>query len=177
MSDSILSQNHNLLQPTKYRLVLARLPNVVYWCQETELPGINLPDTAIQVSPFVTRYTPGDKLEYEPLSLSFQVDELLQNWLEIHNWMRALGKPTDYAERRSLAIQGGIKGTRTNLDYSDATIVVLSAKNNPTYEIQYKDCWPTQLTPIKWSAADSANDIITAQVTFRYLYYDIVRVS
>jgi hypothetical protein len=171
--DFELSENNNLLQPTKFKLVLGRFPNLVYFCQETELPGISLP-SVIQPSPFADRPMPGDKLVYDDLPLTFMVDENLQNWLELHNWLRALGKPTTYVERQSLRPPGG-KGL--GKEYCDASVMILSSHNNPTYEIQYKDCFPINLTPIRWSTQSSANQVLVATVVLKYLYYDIIKVN
>ena len=36
---------------------------------------------------------PGDKMEFEDLNVRFLVDENLENYMEIQNWMRGLGFP------------------------------------------------------------------------------------
>jgi hypothetical protein len=167
-----LSTNKNLLQPTKYQLVLPRFPNVTYWCRDVQLPGISI-GAPTQPTLHVDRPTPGNKLVYAPLTLQFQVDELLMNWIEIHNWLRGLGMPTSFKERLSLQNQT----TNVRNDYSDAIVLILSAKNNATYEVHYKDCFPVELTPIQWSASSDANEILTATVTFRYFYYNITRLN
>jgi hypothetical protein len=169
--ENVLSTNSNLLQPNKFRLVLGNFPNVVYRCTAVELPGITL-GRIEQTSPFAVRPIPGDKLIYDDLELTFQVDEDLKNWLEIHNWMRAIGKPKDFRERRK--VQPNPLNAQTGQVYSDATVIVLSPKNNPLYSIEYKACWPSRLTPIRWAADTDANEIIVATVTLPYIYYDIV---
>lgn len=174
MLNSYLSFNTNLLQPHKFRVTFSRFPNVTYRCTSTSLPGISL-GRIEQPSPFVTRPLPGDKLIYDDLELTFQVDENLKNWLEIHDWMRAIGKPTSYSERQK--IQPNAKNVFTGQVYCDAVVIPLSSQNNPLYEIQYKDCWPQRLTPIKWAVNSSSEEIIIATVTLPYLYYDIVPIK
>jgi hypothetical protein len=41
---------------------------------------------------------PGDKLIFGDLTLRFLVDEDLENYLEIQNWMRGLGYPESLQE-------------------------------------------------------------------------------
>ena len=41
---------------------------------------------------------PGDKLTYADLTLSFFVDEDLENYIEVHNWLRGLGFPESIQE-------------------------------------------------------------------------------
>ena len=40
----------------------------------------------------------GDKITYDDLSFSFFVDENLENYLEVHNWIRGLGYPESIQE-------------------------------------------------------------------------------
>ena len=176
MLESSLSLNHNFLQPNKFRLVLGRFPNVQYRCTASTLPGISLPRLS-QPSMFAEQPIPGTTLQYDDLELTFQVDEDLKNWLEIHDWMRAIGKPTDFAERRR--VQPNVNSARSNgaQVYTDATVIVLSSHNNPTYEIQYKDCWPQRLTPIRWATTTDGQEIIVATVTLPYTYYDIIPIG
>ncbi len=168
---SILSRNTNLLQPNKFRLVFGQFPNVVYRCMGTNLPGISL-GRLVQTSPFAARPIPSSKLIYDDLELTFAVDEDMKNWLEIHNWMRAIGKPTSYEERRR--IQPNPNNIFSGQEYTDAIVLVMSSKNNPTYEIQFKDTWPMRLTPIEWKTTTDAAEVIVATVTLAYLYYDVV---
>ena len=41
---------------------------------------------------------PGDKMEFEDLNVRFLVDENLENYMEIQNWMRGLGFPESLQE-------------------------------------------------------------------------------
>jgi hypothetical protein len=41
---------------------------------------------------------PGDKILFEDFSLRFLVDENLENYMEIHNWIRGLGFPESLEE-------------------------------------------------------------------------------
>jgi hypothetical protein len=62
------------------------------------------------------------------------------------------------------------------VQYTDASMTVFTNKNNPNFRIQYKDVFPTTLGGIQFSALDSAENIITADVTFRYSYYNLERI-
>ena len=56
----------------------------------TNLPGITLSE-AIQNTPFKDISMPGNKLEYEDLSVTFIVDEYLENYTSMHEWLTAFG--------------------------------------------------------------------------------------
>ena len=51
---------------------------VEYFCTKVELPGISLNEST-QETRFKEIPIPGDKLDYEDLTMSFMVDENLEN--------------------------------------------------------------------------------------------------
>ena len=52
---------------------------------------------------------PGDKMEFEDLSVRFLVDENLENYMEIQNWMRGLGFPESLQEIYDLQDQKNLE--------------------------------------------------------------------
>jgi len=170
-------QNTNPLVPNKFQVNFTRLPNTTYFCQSASLPGLSMGE-AIRNTPFVDLYSPGDKLIYDLLTFTFVVDEDLNSWTEIHDWIRGLTFPTSFKEYADLA-----KLTRKvtindpkNPQYSDATITIFSSSYTPLYRFKFYDCFPTSLSTFVMSAADSPDTILTADTTFRFAYYDIDKV-
>ena len=45
---------------------------------------------------------PGDKVTYQTLDVSFLVDENLNNYKEIHDWIIGLGFPQDHKQFKNL---------------------------------------------------------------------------
>ena len=70
--------NTNLLQPTKFLLNFSKIDSVQYFCQGINLPGITLSGPAQQSTPFQSIPKTGDVLTYNPLSVTFTVDEDLK---------------------------------------------------------------------------------------------------
>jgi len=68
-------------------------------CQSASIPEISLGE--IPVPNYLVPIPAEGNFRYSPLSLTFLVDEDLENYIQIHNWMRALGVPTDFKERAS----------------------------------------------------------------------------
>ena len=173
-------QNTNPLQATKFLLTFARLPSTQYFCQEVNLPGVTL-GTVDRVTPFLDMYSPGTKLKYDDLNISFIVDEELQAWKEIHDWIRAMTFPTDFKEYSNLELLNKQAGLRSAVglqpQYSDATITLLSNANNPTHKFTFYEVFPTTLSTFVMSASDTPDTTITADVTFRYSYYNIDKMN
>jgi len=72
-------QNTNFLQSTKFVLTFPRISNTQFFCQEVNLPGVSTSEIP-QTTPFVDLYRPGDKLVYEPLNVTFIVNEDMSSW-------------------------------------------------------------------------------------------------
>lgn len=172
--------NPNFLHPNKFQLNFSRLPNVQYFCQSVSVPGISMSEVP-QVTPFVDLYRPGEKAIYDLLNITFIVDEEIQGWKEIHDWIRAMTFPTDFKEYQNLGTLSKASGIRDNMglqpQYSDATITLLSNANVPTYKFTFHEVFPTTLSTFVMSASDTPDTIITADATFRYSYFDIDKLN
>jgi len=167
-------QNPNFLQPNKFQLNFSRLPNVQYFCQSVSVPGISMSE-ALQPTPFVDIFVPGDKAIYDLLNVTFYVDEELQTWKEIHDWIRAMTFPEDFEDYSQLSnLNKHTRSKTTNKpQYSDGTITLLSSSNNPKIKFKFYDLFPISLSTFIMSSIESPENTITADVTFRYTYYDI----
>ena len=165
-------------EPTKFRFSLIKLPKVEYFCTAANIPGITL-GNANQPTPLKDIPIPGDKLDYDTLNISFLVDENLENYREIHGWMTGLGFPKDNKQFRDLARSGQDRFPTTNDDagglYSDATLFVLTSKNNPNIEIRFSDVYPISLSGLDYNQQESDINYLTANVTFAYKIYEFAR--
>ena len=165
--------NTNLLHPNKFLLSFQRAPNLQFFCQSVVVPGLSLGEVP-RNSPFVDLYSPGEKAIYDLLNITFLVDEELKSWLEIHDWIRALTFPTEFTEFENLKNMNQAYAYRSNLpQYSDATLTILSSSNTPYYRFTFKDLFPLSLTSFSMSAADTPDNIITADAAFRFAYYNV----
>ena len=163
--------NPNFLHPNKFQLNFSRTPNVQYFCQSINVPGISIGD-AVYTTPVLDMYFPGEKPTYDMLSVTFYVDEDLKTWKEIHDWIRALNVPRNENKLKKLNPNSIVRP-----EYSDATITVLTSSNNPNIVFKFRDVFPLSLSTFMLSTAESPTSIITADVTFRFLYYDIETVN
>src|SRR5674476_866058 len=82
--------NKNYLSPVEYRFGVKKLPYTSFFVQNVNLPGISL-GKIDQPTPFVPIPVQGDHLTFNPLALTFRVDEDLGNWLEVYTWIRNSG--------------------------------------------------------------------------------------
>lgn len=164
--------NTNYLHPNKFELNFSRLPNTTFFCQSVNLPGVSMGE-ALQNTPFIDLYRPGDKLMYDTFNVTFIVDEELFSWKEIHDWIRGMTFPKDFSEYQRLPTLAKHASENSPLT-SDATVSILSSANNLNHRIVLKDCFPTSLSSIIFSSSDSPESVITTDATFRFSYFDII---
>jgi hypothetical protein len=140
------------------------------------LPGLTLGE-ALQPTPFIDRYAPGDKVVYDYLTVTFIVDEDLKAWLEIHDWIRGMGFPEKYEEYLLLGKFPPINSSEVSKtpQYSDAVLTLLNSKMNKTLRFKFKDCFPTSLSALVFTTQEGPETPLTADVTFRFLIYNIDR--
>jgi hypothetical protein len=170
--------NPNFLQPNKFQLNFSRAPNIQFFAQSVSVPGISMSE-ALHVTPFVDLYVPGEKAIYDLLNVTFMVDETMSSWIEIHDWIRAMTFPKEFAEYRQLKNLSKYSSMKASQQpqYSDCTISVLSSANNPIVVFKYYDVFPTTLSTLIMSSQQSPEEIVTADATFRYSYFDVEKVS
>jgi len=176
--------------PTKFKFNIIKLPKVEYFCTQVNLPGVSISDNYTQPTPFRDIPLPGEKLTYEPLTVTFLVDENLENYQEIHGWLRDLGFPGGHEEFKQL-LDGGSDRFPTSKNstlgdagrvkfnapdtggvFSDATLMILTSKNNPVTEVRFSDCFPISLSSLQYNQQAADTDYLTATVTFNYKIYD-----
>ena len=82
--------------PTQFKFGIHQLPLVEYFVTAVDLPDIAL-GTTVMNTPFKDIPIPGEKLTYGPLSITFLIDEYMENYISLHDWITGLGFP----EKRS----------------------------------------------------------------------------
>ena len=169
--------NRNFLSPTGFKFTLTRTPKVGFFCNQANIPDLNL---GVINQPSYTKMlpTPGDIIEFGDLSLRFLVDEDLENYMEIQNWIRGLGFPErleQFAELEETGyINPKIEAQRQLGLYSDGTLQVLTSSSIPNFQVVFKDLFPYSLGTLDFDATQTDIQYFTADVSFKYTIYNIV---
>lgn len=158
-------ENTSILQTTKFTFVIPELTFARYFCQTITLPGVST--TAMTVSiPFSTTYRHGGSLDYEPFSINAIVDEDLRVWEETHNWLTSLTSPVTFRQY----------ATNVNRQkYYDGVLTINTNANNPNIRVKFKNVHPTSLGNIQFNTSDNAETTPTADIAFRYDWFEIER--
>lgn len=169
-------ENRNFLSPTGFKFTLTRFPKVSFFCNEANIPELVL-GISNQPSYLKDIDIPGDKIIFGDLNLRFLVDENLENYNTVQNWIRGLGYPeklSQFAELNDSDAYGGANYVQKGLNiYSDATLQILTSNKIPNFQIQFKDLFPYSLSTLSFDATQTDIQYFTADVSFKYTIYNI----
>lgn len=150
-----VTSNKNYLSPVGFQLKIdyRNYPNLEYFCTSTSIPGISMSEAA---SPFKGSNIAfqGDRLTFDDLTVTFNVTEDMDNYLETYNWMMDI-------------VNGEYNGI------TDATLIILNSHNNKSKEITFKEVFPTSLSGLEFNVNTNDIEYLTAEVTFKYTYFEI----
>lgn len=155
-------ENNNFQETTAFKLVMPKIPEVTYFCQKVNLPGISI-ETVGQNTSFNSILYPAGKVSHETFTASFVVSEKLSNWLEIYKWIQSCSNYRDYET---------FAGDDNTL-VSDAKLYVLTSKNSLSITANFYGLFPISLGSISFDYSDVELQTLISDVTFAFSYYEI----
>ena len=166
-----LTSNINLFQPTGFRVIIDRknYANLEFFVQSVTHPGatnaaLETPYKRISGVPM-----PGGTMTYGELTLEVLLDEDMNSYVEMYNWMLRLVNTEQVAVRDNFA--GKTSSTPT---YADIHITALTSHNNANKTFKYIDCVPVAVGDIRFEAQNQSVEYVTFPASFRFSYFDIV---
>jgi len=163
--------NRNFLSPVGFKFTLAKEPKVAFFCNSAQIPEISL-GTAVQPSYLKEIDVPGDKVFYGDLNVRFLVDENLENYMAIHNWITGLGFPeTTQDYKDAITDDQGLRDP--NEVFSDGSLRILNSNYNEIAVVKFKDLFPVSLSSLEFDASLTDVEYLTADASFKYTIYNI----
>lgn len=147
--------NYNTAYATNYRLEIAGAEYLNYFMQNVQIPGINAEGVEAPYKSNNT-YWQADRIDYDPLSITFAVDEDFKNYLFLYEWIRTCTSRDIPLSRQK-----------------DATLHVLTANKTRNMKVFFKGCFPQMLSSVEFESAVTDPNVITCSATIRYQYFDI----
>jgi len=155
----------NYFSPLEFIVSVKRLPNTEFFTQRTQIPGVSAAPI-VNPTPFNNIFETPDKLTYDNFNFSFIIDEKMNNYLEIYNWIKGVTFPQNFDQFKT--INESKEGR-----FSDISVLVLNSSKNPSINITYRNCFPISLSEITLDTTSSDLVYPEATVTFQYDYYEI----
>lgn len=188
--DSKQPDQLNYLRPNGFRFIIQSLPKVTYFCQAANIPSINL-GFAVQPTSLINIPRPGEKIDFGELTVRFLIQEDMANYIELYNWITALGFPSDHSQFQSRFIQQSFRNPQVNntdmgantvltvprktdlTEYSDATLMVLDSNNNSVAQLDFADCFPTSLSGVDFDISSGQTQYFSAVAVFKYRVFTV----
>jgi len=166
---------YNYLRPNAFRFTIKDIPNVAYTCQSANLPAVQL-GFAIQQNPFNDIPVYGDKLTYGDFTIRFLIAEDMSNYLELFEWLIAIGFPNDYNDYKAFTgnrldrfpFYKNSGGKTDTIMYSDGTLTILDSNNVAKKNIILQDLFPVSVETLDFDVTVSAVDYFVGVASFKY---------
>ena len=158
------TDNLNFLSSVSFRFNIDKAPKVTFNCQAGPLPGVSFDDISMFSPKGTVPYKiPALNWSFEDLELRFIVDEKMENWQEIYDWMKSTQAVEDYSSVVALDKQ-----------LTDGNLLILDSTMTPIKRIDFKNLFPKSLSGLEFDSADVDAQTITATVVFAFQSYEIV---
>ena len=164
-------QNRNFLSPVGFKFTLAKYPKVDFFSNSARIPELSL-GTAVQPSYLKDIDIPGEKLTYGDLTIRFLVDENMENYMAVHNWLKGVGFPeTPQQFKDQTTNDDGIRDEKAV--FSDGSLHILNSNFQDVAIVKFQDLFPVGLTSLEFDATETDINYFTAEVSMRYTVYNI----
>ena len=103
------------------------------------------------------------------------VDEDMENYMAIHNWLTGLGFPETTQQYRDLLTNENdvTQPLDSKRAFSDGTLYILDSNFKTNATVKFKDMFPIYLTSLEFDSTQTDVQYFTADVTFKYTIYNI----
>lgn len=166
---STVTDNKNFLSPVGMAFTLQRALNCKFTCQQANLPSISGNPVNIP-TPFVTMPMGYDTITFNEFTMTFIVNEDLDNYLELQSWMFGIGFPESYEQHKGIA--SATPGSGTGI-VSDGTLLIMNSAMKPNFEVTYKNMMPISLSDLQLDVTQEGIEYLVCTASFRYETFEI----
>lgn len=162
-----MSFDKSIAYKENFILTIDRNPNISYFCQQPTLPSVSIDEVPIDMGR-ATYKEVGGNMVFDPLNVTFQVDENFTNYKEIFDWMLELRHPE--------AGNVGVQTTSSDIK-SQLTLTVLNNNKIPIRRVHFIHAWPTNLSEVQFDVTTAGNEPQLCDVSFTYTYFEIETIT
>ena len=164
-------QNRNFLSGVAFKFNLAKFPKVDFFSNSAIIPVLNL-ELAQQASYLKNIAVPGERLTYGDFTLRFLVDENMENYKSVYDWLTGLGFPETTKEFADI-IKDSDGQTDPKEAFCDGTLRILNSNYREVAKVKFTDLFPISLTSLDFDATNTDVQFFTAEATFKYTLYKL----
>jgi len=164
-------QNRNFLSGVGFKFNLTKFPKVDFFSNSARIPELNL-ELTTQASYLKNIDVPGERLTFGDFTLRFLVDENMENYMAVHNWLRGLGfpeSPQQFIDKTTDS--DGIRDLEEQ--FCDGGLHILNSNLRDVAIVKFQNLFPVSLTSLNFDATETDINYFTASASFRYTVYNI----
>lgn len=182
---SLPSDTFNLFpaSPTNHVIQFGRMPMTTFLVQEVNLPAVSGTIARVATPGAITRHV-SDKLTYDPLTVTFMLDEEFRAWRELYAWLLGMSGGYDRSVLVADFIQQHFEYTdidpkyrHANASRTTAGLTIINPAKIPMLRFIFHNLYITSLGDVRFDT--KATDTITpltCSATFEYDYYSQVQI-
>lgn len=163
-----LTDNTNYLQATGFQISISRenFPNMEFFASSVSHPGTDIASVEMPRARASIPFA-GDRLNFGQLSVTILIDEDMNSYIEMFQWLERMVQQPNTDRARSF--ENNVIPTEASI-----TVSVLTSHNNVSRRIKYYNCVPTSLSDIELTAQRTDTDPLSFIASFRFAYFEIV---
>ena len=150
--------NRNPALSTSFKLEIPGFEEVNYMVQTAELPGLMMGGVDAPYQKFATS-VPSNRVEFDPLNLTFIVDEDFKNYESIFAWMVNI-------TRSEPVVKTQLK---------NMTLHLTNSNKNTIIGVRFHQAYPTMVSAIPFESSSTDPMPMVCNVSFRYQYFEFIR--
>ena len=164
-------QNRNFLSGVAFKFNLTKFPKVDFFSNSARIPELTL-ELTTQPSYLKNIDVPGERLTFGDLTLRFLVDENMENYMAVYNWLTGLGFPESTKQYRDLTTDDADQRDPKEA-FCDGTLRILNSNLREIAKVKFLDLFPVSLTSLDFDATTPDIQYFTAEASFKYTIYDL----
>lgn len=154
------SFNMNAARNNNFLLQFDRIPGVSFMCNSVNVPGISINHAPIPIPTHNPTFRPGDILQYNPLSIRFQINEDFENYIELQKWMRQITPSEGWEE--TMKVEDA---------YSNCVVSITDNAQVPIAAFYFNWVLPASIGDIDFSTTSPDDEVLTVDASFVYSSY------
>ena len=152
----------NYLSPSSFRVLIPRLPKITYFVQTCSVPSLNIGSMDLTYKGFPRMTHPSSLDLSDQLVINFIVDEDMENWREMYDWMHSIVPSSEN--------EGGITA---NDIYSDIILLVFNSAKKLKKKLTFHRCYPVSLMSFEFNSGVNEIDPMLVAANFSFKTMEI----
>ena len=155
---------YNYLSPTAFRVIVPKMPRFTYFIQSVSIPTIVVGMMEIPAFKGLPKQQAPSILDLsDNLIINFTIDENMQNWQEVYDWMTDI-VPTDE----------NFASSNISIDkYSPIIVLIYNNAKKLKKKITFNNCFPISLAGFEFNSASTEIDPITITANFEFSEFTV----